>query len=164
MEDDTIKAENNISKRLDYISSEHEKGWICKYTKEKDLKGKRIAVAKGISIKELNALAAKRKVELVPALTLEIAFQMLERGEVDMIAAPQLVGLLTLRSMTTVNSNNFKMVDNEIGTEELFLVVSKNHPNAQAIIDQFNKIFIRMKEDGKIDDIINEHLDSYQKP
>ena len=37
LENDTINAENNISKRLDYISSEYEKGWVCKYTKEKDL-------------------------------------------------------------------------------------------------------------------------------
>ena len=37
LENDTINAENDISKRLDYISSEYEKGWVCKYTKEKDL-------------------------------------------------------------------------------------------------------------------------------
>ena len=37
LENDTINVENNISNRLDGISSEYEKGWICKYTKEKDL-------------------------------------------------------------------------------------------------------------------------------
>ena len=37
LENDTINVENNISKRLDGISSEYEKGWFCKYTKEKDL-------------------------------------------------------------------------------------------------------------------------------
>ena len=35
LENDTINVENNISKRLDGISSEYEKGWFCKYTKEK---------------------------------------------------------------------------------------------------------------------------------
>ncbi len=37
LENDNINVENNISKRLDYISSEYEKGWSCQYTKEKNL-------------------------------------------------------------------------------------------------------------------------------
>jgi ABC-type amino acid transport substrate-binding protein len=134
------------------------------YTKDKDLKGKKIAVTKGVSIKELDALVAKRTVNLVPALTLEIAFQMLEKGEVDMVAAPQEVGLITLQSMTTVETKNFKMLEKEIGTEELFLVISKNHPNAEEIIKNFNIVFSKLKNSGEIDKLINRHLDKYQKP
>ncbi len=37
LEKDTINTENNISKRLDYISSEYEKGWSCKYTEKGNL-------------------------------------------------------------------------------------------------------------------------------
>ncbi len=37
LETDTINAENNVSKRLDYISPEYEKGWSCKYTKNGNL-------------------------------------------------------------------------------------------------------------------------------
>jgi hypothetical protein len=134
------------------------------YTKDKDLKGKRIAVTKGVSIKELDALAAKRMVNLVPALTLEIAFQMLEKGEVDMVAAPQEVGLITLQNMTTVNMTNFKMLEKEVGMEELFLVISKNHPNGEELINSFNKTFLRLKNSGELDKLINTHLDKYQKP
>lgn len=134
------------------------------YTKDKDLKSKRVAVTKGVSIKELDALAAKRIVNLVPALTLEIAFQMLEKGEVDMVAAPQEVGLITLQNMTTVETKNFKMLEKEVGTEDLFLVVSKNHPNAEEIIKKFNKTFLELQNSGAIDELINTHLDKYQKP
>lgn len=134
------------------------------YTKEKDLKGKTIAITKGVSIKELNLLADKKKIDLVPALTLEIAFQMLEKGEVDMVAAPQLVGLLTLKSMTTLTQDNFRILDNNIGSEYLHLAISKNHPNAEEIVEKFNKAFLRLKSDGKIEEIINAHLDNYLKP
>lgn len=134
------------------------------YTDDKDLKGKRIAITKGVSIKELDVLAKKRKIEIVPALTLEIAFQMLADGEVDMIAAPQLVGLLTLKNMTVLNRDNFRMLDNNIGTDELYAVVSKNHPNGEEIIEKFNKTLARMKLDDKIEAIINKHLDTYLKP
>lgn len=134
------------------------------FTKEKDLKGKKIAVTKGVSIKELDALAAKRIIEIIPALTLEMAFQMLEKGEVDMVAAPQEVGLITLQNMTTVEVKNFKMLEKEVGTEELFLVISKNHPNAEELIKNFNATFLKLKNSGEIDKLINTHLDKYQKP
>ncbi|MFK7949046.1 MAG: transporter substrate-binding domain-containing protein [Saprospiraceae bacterium] len=134
------------------------------YTDNKDLKGKRIAITKGISIKELDVLADKRKINLVSALTLEIAFQMLANDQVDMIAAPQLVGLLTLKNMTTLSPDNFRMLSNDIGSDELYLVVSKNHPNGEEIIEKFNKSLAKMKLDDKIEELINKHLDNYLKP
>lgn len=134
------------------------------YTDDKDLKGKKIAITKGVVIKELNLLADKRKIEIIPALTLEIAFQMLAKGEVDMVAAPQLVGLLTLKNMTVVSRDNFRMLNNNIGADELYLVVSKNHPNGEEIIEKFNNAFLRLQRDDKIEEIINKHLDNYLKP
>lgn len=134
------------------------------YEKDKNLKGKRVAVTKGVSIVELDALVEKKIIKIAPALTLEIAFQMLERGEVDMVAAPQLVGLLTLKNMTSLNPDDFKMLPKELGTEDLFLVISKNHPDGDTIIADFNKTFLRLKNDGKIDEIVNLHLDKYQNP
>jgi ABC-type amino acid transport substrate-binding protein/phage tail protein X len=134
------------------------------FKKNKDLKGKKIAIAKGVNINELNELAGKGIVEVIPALTLEIAFQMLEKGEVDMVASPQLVGLLALQSMTNLGVEDFDILGKEIGTEELFMVVSKNHPNAENLIKDFNAAFLVMKKNGKIEKIINSHLDKYQKP
>ena len=109
-------------------------------------------------------MAGKGIVEVIPALTLEIAFQMLEKGEVDMVASPQLVGLLALQSMTNLGVEDFDILGKEIGTEELFMVVSKNHPNAENLIKDFNAAFLVMKKNGKIEKIINSHLDKYQKP
>jgi DNA gyrase subunit B len=60
LENDTINAENNISKRLDYISSEYEKGWVCKYTKEKDLEISRtLRGVKNLYLIEHNILLKK---------------------------------------------------------------------------------------------------------
>ena len=60
LENDTINAENNISKRLDYISSKYEKGWVCKYTKEKDLEISRtLRGVKNLYLLEHNTLLKK---------------------------------------------------------------------------------------------------------
>ena len=60
LENDTINAEKNISKRLDYISSEYEKGWVCKYTKEKDLEISRtLRGVKNLYLLEHNTLLKK---------------------------------------------------------------------------------------------------------
>ncbi len=60
LENDTINAENNISKRLDYISSEYEKGWVSKYTKEKDLEISRtLRGVKNLYLLEHNTLLKK---------------------------------------------------------------------------------------------------------
>ena len=69
LEDDTIKVENNISKRLDDISSEYEKGWICKYTKEKDLEIYRtLRGVKNIYLIE-NDLLQKKEASLLDSLS-----------------------------------------------------------------------------------------------
>ena len=72
LENDTIKVENNISKRLDGISSEYEKGWFCKYTKEKDLEISRtLRGVKNIYLLE-NNIFLKKEASLLNSLSKEM--------------------------------------------------------------------------------------------
>ncbi len=72
LENDTINVENNISKRLDGISSEYEKGWFCKYTKEKDLEISRtLRGVKNIYFLE-NNIFLKKEASLLNSLSKEM--------------------------------------------------------------------------------------------
>ena len=72
LENDTINVENNISKRLDGISSEYEKGWFCKYTKEKDLEISRtLRGVKNIYLLE-NNIFLKKEASLLNSLSKEM--------------------------------------------------------------------------------------------
>ena len=72
LENDTINVENNISKRLDEISSEYEKGWFCKYTKEKDLEISRtLRGVKNIYLLE-NNIFLKKEASLLNSLSKEM--------------------------------------------------------------------------------------------
>ena len=72
LENDTINVENNISKRLDGISSEYEKGWFCKYTKEKDLEISRtLRGVKNIYLLE-NNIFLQKEASLLNSLSKEM--------------------------------------------------------------------------------------------
>ena len=72
LENDTINVEKNISKRLDGISSEYEKGWFCKYTKEKDLEISRtLRGVKNIYLLE-NNIFLKKEASLLNSLSKEM--------------------------------------------------------------------------------------------
>ena len=72
LENDTSNVENNISKRLDGISSEYEKGWFCKYTKEKDLEISRtLRGVKNIYLLE-NNIFIKKEASLLNSLSKEM--------------------------------------------------------------------------------------------
>ena len=72
LENDTINAENNISKRLDVISEEFEKGWKCKYTKEKDLEISRtLRGVKNIYLLD-NNIFLKKEASLLNSLSKEM--------------------------------------------------------------------------------------------
>ena len=72
LENDTINVENKISKRLDGISSEYEKGWFCKYTKEKDLEISRtLRGVKNIYLLE-NNIFLKKEASLLNSLSKEM--------------------------------------------------------------------------------------------
>ena len=72
LENDTINVENNISKRLDGISSEYEKGWFCKYTKEKILEiGRTLRGVKNIYLLE-NNIFLQKEASLLNSLSKEM--------------------------------------------------------------------------------------------
>lgn len=133
------------------------------YDRERDLPGNTIAVIRGFVSDKLLQLQKERKIGLLAYDTWEECFQKLKEGKVDMVAAPQAVGILTTQSGRTISSKDFTMLSRTFEETNFYLVVSKQRPDGEAVIKKFNKTLAKMKEDGTIGKIQNMHIDIFQK-
>lgn len=133
------------------------------YNKERDLTGNRIAVVRGFVSEKLLKLKKERKIGLLAYNTWEECFEKLKEGKVDMVAAPQAVGILTTQNSRNVSSKDFKMLSKTFEETSFHLVVSKQRPDGKAVIEKFNKTLTKMNKDGSIGKIQNMHIDIFQK-
>lgn len=132
------------------------------FEKDRNLKGLRIAIARGFYSDKLNELANKRIVGVLAYDTVEECFKMLEEGKVDVVAVPQMVGLMTLHGSTELKAGNFKMLDNSLESNTLHLVISKENPDSKIMMHEFNTAFRKLQEQGVVGQIQNTHIDKFQ--
>ncbi len=133
-----------------------------KYNREKDLKGKRVAIVRGFASEKLMDLQQKGILGLMAKNTWEECFQLLKDGKVDMVAAPQMVGILTLKSVNSVSLDDFKMLSKPFETTDFYLVVSKQSPDGETFLARFNAAFQKLNDAGSISKIQNTHIDIFQ--
>lgn len=112
---------------------------------------------------ELIEYAENGKILLKPQLTLEECFIAVSEGKADLVAAPQLAGLVALKNSASIHRMDFKILEESLATSTLHLVVSKEHPDADYLIEDFNTILEMLTVSGRIDQIINQHIDLIQK-
>jgi len=136
---------------------------IFKYEKDRDLKGLRIATLRGIIPSKLSKLQKKKYIGLMAYNSWEKCFEKLKAGEVDMVAAPQMVGIISLKNAKNFNQNNFKMLPKSLEKTKFYLMVSKQHPEGEKIINEFNMNLKKLSNDGKVEKIENTHMDIFQK-
>lgn len=129
------------------------------YDKPKQLKGKVVAIVLGYHIKRLETYFKKGYVQIRPCRTLEQCFELLDKGKVDLVATSQLIGWNTLRRMASLNSANFKTLKKQLEINTLHLVISKNHPKGQQLMDDFNATLIQLEREGIIPRIKDQHID-----
>ena len=138
------------------------KGKPIKYTKDKDLKGLKVAVVRGFEGKKLSELRAESIIGVLAYKSWEECFEALKAGKVDFVAAPQSVGLYTIKTSSELQIKEFKMLDKELEVTAFHLVISKNHPDGEALIKEFNSSLKELKEKGDISKIQNTHIDIIQ--
>ncbi len=138
------------------------KARIFKFEKEKDLKGLRIATLRGMIPESLKDLQNKKYVGVLAYNSWEECFEKLKSGEVDMVAAPQMVGILSLKNAKNVNQNDFKMLPKSLEKTKFYLIVSRQHPDGEQIISDFNATMKKLNENGTIPKIQNTHIDIFQ--
>lgn len=132
------------------------------YRKDRDLRGKKIAIVRGFISDKMLKMLKDRQIGLVAKTSWEECFELLKKGDVDYVAAPQMVGIMALKSAKNVDINDFKMLSKAFETIDFHLVVSKQNPNGETFMKGFNAAFKKLKADGKISQIQNAHVDIFQ--
>lgn len=122
-----------------------------------------VGVPAGFSSDKLTQYYQNRYIVLKPLSSYEACFTALKNGGVDLVAVPQIAGLVTIKSSSNLDRADFKILDKSIESTTLHLVVSKEHPQADVLIEEFNKALAKAKNDGKISKIIDGHIDLIQK-
>ena len=122
-----------------------------------------VAVPIGFNSDKLMKYYEDKYILLKPMKSLEDCFKAMNDGTVDLVAAPQIAGLVAIQNATELNRADFKILEASIESTTLHLVVSKEHPNAETIIKEFNEAFEAAKANGKISSVIDTHIDLIQK-
>lgn len=122
-----------------------------------------VAVPVGFNSDKLMKYYEDKYILLKPMKTLEDCFKAMSEGTVDLVAAPQIAGLVAIQNSGELNRADFKILEKSIESTTLHLVVSKEHPNAEGTIKEFNDAFEAAKASGKIGKVIDVHIDLIQK-
>jgi hypothetical protein len=122
-----------------------------------------VAVPIGFSTDKIMEYATNKLILLKPFKSTKECFEAMKAGKVDLVAAPQIAGLVTIQNSPNLVRNDFKILDKSIETTTLHAVVSKSHPEAELLIKNFNDALAKAKKSGAIGKIVDEHIDFIQK-
>jgi ABC-type amino acid transport substrate-binding protein len=133
------------------------------YTDQKSIKKKNVAFVIGNNIQEIDDLLDRKFIKARPCVSLDEAFRLLQRGQVDLVACSSLSAYHVFMNNEKIKQEQFYLVNQPIGKTSLHLAISNKNPFAFDIIANFNLIFEDLKTSGVITKIIDEHLDEFQK-
>jgi hypothetical protein len=122
-----------------------------------------VAIPVGFNSDELMKFYTGKYILLKPMKSLEDCFKAMKEGKVDLVAAPQITGLVTIQNSNELNRADFKILEKSVESTTLHLVISKEHPNAEVMIKEFNEAFEAAKASGEISKVIDAHIDLIQK-
>ncbi len=133
-----------------------------KFTKDRDLRGLTVGVVRGFEGKKLSELRMGGIIGVLAFNSWEDCFEAMKIGKVDIVAAPQSVGLYIIKNSSSLQIKDFKMLEQELEVTEFHLVISRNHPDGEALIKEFNSSLKELKEKGEVSKIQNTHIDIIQ--
>lgn len=122
-----------------------------------------IAVPVNFICDKLLEYSEKRYISLKTYSTTEACLEALKKNEVDFVTVPQIVGLVAIQNSPELNRLDYKILKKPLETTTLHLVVSKEHPEASILIEEFNTAYNTAKLSGTIDEIIKIHVERIQK-
>lgn len=133
------------------------------FSDEKNIKKKTVAFVIGNNISTIDDLVERKIIKARPCASIEEAFRLLERGQIDLVACSSLTAYHVFMNNEKINQENFYLVNKPIGQTPLYLAVSNKNPLAFDIIANFNVAFDELDSKGVITKIIDKHLDEFQK-
>lgn len=137
--------------------------YMKKASKQREYKKLVVGIPIGFHSNKLVEWMQKEYLVLKPFQSLEGCFNALKNGDIDLVAGPQTAGLVTLQDSYNHNMGDYIILDKELETNTLHLIVSNAHPDGSDIIADFNKALKKLKNMGKITAITDAHIDLIQK-
>jgi|GEM_PF-1490509 len=117
----------------------------------------------GYSQATLQALRQDVSFDIESPRTAAQCVSMLRRGHVDFFFINELAGRHLIDAQKERYGSEFQSVPmpDRIGKIELHMVMSRNNPLAEAVIEQFNASLREMKANGEIGKIVDQHLQNH---
>lgn len=129
-----------------------------RYSSLQDLTPYTIAVVRGyVNTRELDEATFLKKEKTTND---EQSFRMLLAGYVDLVVADKHVGYDILRRTMPDGKGQIDTIEPPLEMKDFFLCVARRHPDAEKIIEAFNQGLYAMKQDGRLDQLYQEFLDS----
>ncbi len=112
----------------------------------------------GYSHREIQPFLDKKIISVVMQPSNDAAcFRALARGRADLYARNDITGWEVIEK-TFGHTRGFKTIGKALITASYYIIVDKQHPNGQALLDIFNEGLGTLKSKGIYREIIHRHL------
>lgn len=121
---------------------------------------KRICRPTGYNTELLKELATQATFVIETPQTLAQCLSMLKLGRVDLVFINRLVGSYTIHSMPELLGFEYKVLSmpDRLSKVGLHLMVAKNNPRAQTILEAFNRGLATLRSNGRLEQIVSEYM------
>lgn len=126
------------------------------YTELSDLKGYIIGAVRGYYYEQA-LLKAGLYVEFVTSE--EQSFRKLKAGRVDLVTATEAVGVYVIRNLFPLETGKFFTLSKPLSVSGSHLITSKQYPDTQKLLAEFNKALNKIKANGVYQKILDKHPD-----
>ncbi len=131
------------------------KGSDITYAKLEDLKGKRIGMVRGYAYPDSVTKASYLKIDMADKLILNV--KKLLAGRIDLLIGARAVVIDITNQEMPGKGVELVALEPAIQTNDLHNLFSRNIPNGQQLLEDFNKGFEMIKADGTYDAIMKKH-------
>ncbi|MGB7244790.1 MAG: transporter substrate-binding domain-containing protein [Sulfitobacter sp.] len=131
------------------------------FATDQDLVGRILCRPKGHITHDLNRVDRRwitdAKVELISPELVSECFEMLIAGQVDAVAINEFTGRAAVKDLQL--SDSVEVVQRRpLSIEGLHVLVHKQHPDAQALLDHINSGLRAIKDNGQYQAIVDRHM------
>lgn len=152
-------SEPYLESRIRFVK---QKGSKFAFTGLEDLKGVRIGVVRGYAYED--TFNESRQITKVDERNLIQNLLKLTQGRIDLTLDDELVLRYELNRFLPKSMEKLEFLDKPLAVRGIHIGVSRENPEHEKIIDDFNKSIAAMKKDGSYDRILQKHMAYINKP
>ena len=132
-----------------------------RFSKFEDLKGLVSCIPIGYAVPlKLEEMVDRGEIEKENPRDLDKCYMMIKRNRADFTAINELSGWITVKRLFKTKTD-FKALDKAVQEVGQYFIISKQYPDGQKILKQFNQAFDRLEKKGVVNEITNRHIGQY---